>query len=190
MEVTRWAKEVASSTYIQMSRREEGLGRIVYVAGALDFERPFLGPFFTNSSRSILGAHFVEYPAYVAFILKYLAHQVERSRHNPCASVLVSSEVAPRVDAQASGDRTGIGGWYPVLGEDGQPDPKKSPWFSLEIRQDQFPWVFEKGRRPSLIISTLEALAVSSGIEGVLQGRRRTAQEEGTGHAHLERQSA
>ena len=26
----------------------------------------------------------------------------------------------------------------PVLGEDGQPDPMKSPWFSLEIRHDSF----------------------------------------------------
>ena len=47
-----------------------------------------------------------------------------------------------------------------MLGEDGQPDPMKSPWFSQEMRHDQFPCVFEKGCRPSLIISTLEALAV------------------------------
>ena len=45
-------------------------------------------------------------------------------------------------------------------GEDGQPDPKKSLWFGLEIRHDQFPWVLENGGKPSLIISTLEALAV------------------------------
>ena len=42
----RWTREVASSVYIQMSRFEEGLGRIVYVAGALEFERPFLGPLY------------------------------------------------------------------------------------------------------------------------------------------------
>ena len=35
-----------------------------------------------------------------------------------------------------------------------------SSWFSLEIRKYEFPWVFEKGERPSLIISTLEALAI------------------------------
>ena len=99
-------------------------------------------------------------PSYVPFILQYLSHQVERSRHYPCASEMVSSEVAPRVDAQASGERTGIGGWYPVLGEDGPPDLKKSPWFTFEIQQAQFPCVFEKGSRPSLIISTSEALKV------------------------------
>ena len=66
-------------------------------------------------------------------------HQVERSRHYPCASELVSSEVAPRVDAQAIGERTGIGGCCPVLGEDGQPDPKKSPKTSFHNVRDGGP---------------------------------------------------
>ena len=113
-----------------------GLGRIVHVAGALEFERPLLGPllkFLTIHPRGSVR----RVPSHVAIILKYLSHQVERSKHCPCASELVSSEVAPRVDA--SGVRTGIDGWYPVLGEDGHLDPKRSPWFSLEIRQDQFP---------------------------------------------------
>ena len=156
---TKWAREVASSTYIQVKKFEEGLGRIVYVEGALEFEQPFLGPlykFLTIHPRGSVR----RVPPYVSFILNYTAHQVERGRHHPCASDMISSEVAPRVDAQASGERTGIGGWYPVLGEDGQPDLKRSPWFSLEIRHDQFQWVFEKGGKPSLIISTLEALAV------------------------------
>ena len=36
----------------------------------------------------------------------------------------------------------------------------RSSWFSLEIIREDFPCVFEKGDRPSLIISTLEALAL------------------------------
>ena len=36
----------------------------------------------------------------------------------------------------------------------------RSSWFSLEITREDFPWVFEKVDRPSLIISTLEALAL------------------------------
>ena len=44
--LTKWAREVATSTYIQMNKFEAGLGRIVYVAGDLEFERPFLGPLY------------------------------------------------------------------------------------------------------------------------------------------------
>ena len=32
--------------------------------------------------------------------------------------------------------------------------------FSLEISKEDFPWIFEKGDKPSLVISTLEALAI------------------------------
>ena len=31
--------------------------------------------------------------------------------------------------------------------------------FSLEIKKDDFPWICDKGDKPSLVISTLEALA-------------------------------
>ena len=128
----------------------------------------------TSSSRSM-----------AQFILGYLSHQVERSGHYLCATELISSEVAPRVDAQASGDRAGIGGWCPVLREDGQPDPKKSPWFSLEIRQDQLPWA----RREASFSDNLNpgSTCGPGGTEGFPRVRRRTAQEEGTGHAYLDR---
>ena len=39
-------------------------------------------------------------------------------------------------------------------------DVKSSRWFSLEITEVDFSWVFMKERKPSLIIATLEALAV------------------------------
>ena len=63
----------------------------------------------------------------------------------------------PRVDAQASAQRTLIGGWFPVAGSSGPWLPK---WFSVEIGKDDFPWIFEKEDRPSIAFSTLEALAI------------------------------
>ena len=39
-------------------------------------------------------------------------------------------------------------------------DPWCSDWFSLEISKEDFPWISEKGDKPSLVISTLEALAI------------------------------
>ena len=41
--------------------------------------------------------------------------------------------LTPRVDAQASSTRTGIGGWLPVLNHKGIPDPYCSPWYGREI---------------------------------------------------------
>ena len=38
-------------------------------------------------------------------------------------------------------------------------DLKASPWFSLEIHEQEWPWVFSKSRKPAVVISILEALA-------------------------------
>ena len=71
-----------------------------------------------------------------------------------------SQTCSPRVDAQGSDDRTGVGGWLPNSDEQGRGDPRQSYWFSLEVTPEDFPWVFARGKKPSQIISTLEALAV------------------------------
>ena len=64
-------------------------------------------------------------------------------------------DTAPRVDAQASDSRTGIGGWFPARDREGRLSPWLSSWFygnytrrlSMDLRQ-------------GLVISTLEAFAM------------------------------
>ena len=48
----------------------------------------------------------------------------------------------------------------PVMNSEGKLDPCLSPWFSYELTRTDWPWIFKKGDKPSLITSTLEALAV------------------------------
>ena len=82
---------------------------------------------------------------YVTFIIRYLARQVSHTRHFPCATSITSIDQASRVDAQASSERTGIGGWLPELDSNGRPSPSTSRWFSHAITKEEFPWVFERG---------------------------------------------
>ena len=155
----RWTREVAASEHVHMTKYEEGLGRIMYVAGALDYERPFLGPlyrFLALHPRNVIR----RVPSYVAFMLRYLALQMSENRHCDCAETRSATLWAARVDAQASSGRTGIGGWEPRTDERGVIDKSKSRWFSLEITKEKWPWVYYKGDRLALVISTLEALAV------------------------------
>ena len=166
----RWSREVASTTFINVSNFEEGLGRIMYVLGALEFERPFLGPLYRFLTLHPRGS-VRRVPSYVSFILRYLARQVERNRHYPCAVNQLPAEHLPRVDAQASRERTGIGGWLPVCDEFGRISTARSPWFSLEITRDMLPWVYAKGDKPALVIATLEALAVVVSLRA-FYGRR------------------
>ena len=72
---------------------------------------------------------------------------------------VIPSDWAPRVDAQASHGRVGVGGWCPVLNSASVPDTMLSRWFSLEKTKEHFPWVFSKSDKPSRVIATLEALA-------------------------------
>ena len=143
----------------QTSREHGQLLRKVWEAGALEYERPFLAPLYKFLNVHPRGST-RKLPSYVAFIPRHLSNQVERERHFSCATRMLPTDTAPRVDAQASETRTGIGGWLPVLNTRGIPDPWLSPSFSVEITPEVLPWVYEKGGKPSLIISTLEALAV------------------------------
>ena len=155
----RWTRSTAEQKTVHMAAFEEGLGRVMYVAGALEHERPFLAPlyrFMTMHPR-----HSVQsVPPYVSFFLSFLADQVSQCRHYTCDVKEFPERSAPRVDAQASDSRVGIGGWLPSIRSDGSIDTWSSYWFSLELKKDAWPWIYEKSDKPSLIISTLEALAV------------------------------
>ena len=110
----RWTQKIADSDVVNMASFEEGLGRIMFVAGALEHERPFLGPLYKfismhprDSTRRI--------PPHVKFILRYLADQISNQRHYQC-SVKVDDY---RMHALVSMPKpvhsaTGIGGWFPV----------------------------------------------------------------------------
>ena len=85
---TEWLTRWADSTYIQMSKFEECLGRIVYVAGALEFERPFLGPlckFLHDPSPRLSASSAVSRD----FHPEVLVPPGRASRHYPCALELV-----------------------------------------------------------------------------------------------------
>ena len=100
-------------------------------------------------------------PSYVSFFRRFLASQVERKRHYSCGVQTFPASAAPRVDAQASADTTGKGGWLPAVRPDGSLDLWRSHWFSLELTRESWPWIFEKSDGPSVAsLSTLEALSV------------------------------
>ena len=44
--LTKWSREVAAAPVVNMASFEEGLGRVMYVVSALEYERPFLAPLY------------------------------------------------------------------------------------------------------------------------------------------------
>ena len=157
--LTKWSREVAAALVVNMASFEEGLGRVMYVVSALEYERPFLAPLYRfmtmhprRSTRRV--------PAYVRFILNYIAEEVSGTRHYPRDSVLWNQTCSPEwMHRQVTTVREWEKG-YLTLTDQGRADPRKSAWFSLEVSPEDFPWVFVRGKKPSQVISTLEALAV------------------------------
>ena len=149
----KWTTQVATARTIHMAAFEEGLSRIMFVVGALEHERPFLGPlynFMTMHPRNAVR----RIPPYVGFILRYLAGQIQIQRHYECGTFYSTDSCAPRVDAQASDVRAGLGGWFPTRGSDGIVSVWNSPWFSIEVTQRRiFRGCMRKGNKPSLVIS-------------------------------------
>ena len=46
---TKWSREVAAALLVNMASFEEGLGRVMYVVSALEYERPFLAPLYRTT---------------------------------------------------------------------------------------------------------------------------------------------
>ena len=154
----KWSETVAAAGEININSFEEGLGRIAYVAGALEFERPFLAPLYRFLTLHPRGST-RRVPAYVSFILRYQASQLQRQRHYNCESV----------DAQVRRTRhelmlkpiwKGLESEVGNRSKTGNIDTRLSPWYSVEIRREDWPWIYERDDKPALVISTLEALAI------------------------------
>ena len=123
-----------ASSSVNISSFEEGLGRVMFVAGALEYERPFLGPLYRFMSlHSRNSVRFV--PAYVKFFLSHLATQLELCPHCSCA--------VHSWETQASDEWTGIGGWAPVKNSKGKLDRWFSLWCSYALTLTDWLWTFE-----------------------------------------------
>ena len=72
----RWTRETANSHCVLMAGSEGRLGRIMYVAGATELERPFLVPLKFLTLHPLTSIR--QLPSYLSLILNYFARQIER----------------------------------------------------------------------------------------------------------------
>ena len=129
---------------------------VMCVTGALEHERPFIvhdHPPAPLSAGSALVRRFL-----LAFAGRASRAEATLSMRVADLSVVSSS----RADAQASAERTGIGGWVPSVRPDGSLDLWSSRWFSLELKRESWPWVYEKADKPSLLIARTKGQEAST----------------------------
>ena len=158
----RWFDRTVAAGRIAMQELRESLGRLGFVYGVLQWDKPFLAPLYAFASRHPVELT-VKLPLYVTMVLTWLRDRLTARRAHPVRRRLRIPSAIMRVDAKAEGDTIAVGGWAPAISESGDIDMARSPWFSLTLTEGSAPWAFIKGV-PARMISTLELLATTVGL--------------------------
>merc|ERR1711940_452063 len=69
----RWCRRMREGRHVNTAELEEGLGRLCFVAGILDYPRPWLAPIYAYLSTVPLGV-VRTLPLYTLLALRYLEH--------------------------------------------------------------------------------------------------------------------
>ena len=157
-----WCERLARDASVRSEELRSGIGRLAFIAGALEYERPFLAPLYSFSSRTPHKG-LVTLPLYVKIVLVYLSRRFKLRRHYPSAVCHQHAMDGFRVDAHAEGEEIGIGGWLPTRDENGRIQTSLSAWFSVQLDRTSAPWAFHRGL-PFRAIASLEALATLVGV--------------------------
>ena len=157
-----WLLRVSRDGVADVAEFRSALGRLSFVVGALEWEKPFLAPMFNFCSRHKRGG-LQTVPLYIRIVTKFLAERIQRRRMYPSALLRSKDCEAFRVDAKAEGDCIGVGGWLPTRGKNGELSTAASPWFSLELTRESAPWAYHRGE-PFRAIAALEALGALLGV--------------------------
>jgi len=154
-----WMTKVCEDGMVLIADFVAALGRASFAFGALEYDRPFLGPLCAFAALHPPAAVRVV-PTYVLLLLHYLAGRLRVRRAFPCAVRKQWLTEGPRLDAKAEGELATVAGWLPRPGKGGPVDPSNSPWFYVELTPRTAPWAYARGGQPFRVIATLEAMAV------------------------------
>ena len=121
-----WLCRVLDQGSVLIREMREALGRMVFVFGALVWNRPFLGPLFSFVAVHRPG-ECPTLPVFLRSILGWLRDGLRRRRMHPCGLKREKRGAIMRVDAKAEGSVVAVGGWCPTDCPDGAPDAKVSP---------------------------------------------------------------
>lgn len=150
----RWAKRIVTEKLVLVANLSQGLGRLGFAAGALEWVKPFLGPAYAWTAAAPLGA-VLPVPAAIWLTLNWIVELLENGQRTvPAKGRPRSQGELFRTDTKGEADYVVLGGYM----SKGVTDLKQTPWFSLRITEQEAPWLFEKGHG-SRTIGASELLA-------------------------------
>ena len=99
-----------SAGRIDPAELREALGRLVFVYGALQWDKPFLAPLFTFLKLHKPGRE-RRLPLYAKIVLTWLMERLKERRAHPLQTRRTIERAILRVDAKAEGLTIAVGGW-------------------------------------------------------------------------------
>ena len=152
--LVKWLSDILDAGSVLLRRLAEGLGRLGFAAGVLEWHRPFLAPLYAWTAAAPAGAY-LPLPPLVALVLRHLRDRLRSgARTVPCRMPTSEPDLVFKADAKAEGKLVVLGGWECR----GRTPTSHARWFSLEVTEEQAPWFFPKGE-PYRAIAALELLA-------------------------------
>ena len=157
-----WLAAVLDAGSVDVEDLRGALGRMSWAYSALSYDKPFLGGLF-RLLAVVENERIVEVPVYAKLIMMWLYDRLLHRRSMPVRPRAGPKGPFLRVDAKAEGMSVAVGGWRPVLDENGSISTALSPWFHIVLDPVSAPWAFAKGL-PATAISALELLATTVGV--------------------------
>lgn len=155
----KWGHRVVKDGLVQMRDFAEGLGRLGFCAGILEFYKPFLAPLYAWSAAAPLGA-VLAVPPLVRLTLSWIIGQLESGkRMTPCRKVAKDLGLLFKTDAKGEENYVVLGGWECAGGV----STAEARWFSVTLDREEIPWLFTKGHSSRTIASS-ELLATMLAI--------------------------
>ena len=155
----KWGHRVVKDGLVQMRDFAEGLGRLGFCSGILEFYKPFLAPLYAWSAAAPLGA-VLAVPPLVRLTLSWIVGQLESGkRMTPCRKVEKDLGLLFKTDAKGEEDYVVLGGWECSGGV----GTMGARWFSVKLGKEEVPWLFTKGHSSRTIASS-ELLATMLAI--------------------------
>ena len=155
--VVRWLGDKIAERQVRLGDLREGLGRLQFVAGALEVVRPFLGPLYRWASA---GPRYARpfLPVMIRLLMGFIAKEIGQSRMSKCVDRDRDLGEVFRLDAKAEGEEVAIGGWR---SEGGRPT-REAAWFAVKLNRRNAPWAFARGET-FRVIASLELLGMLVG---------------------------
>ena len=139
--IIEFLKGVLASETTLVRRFAEGLGRLGFAMGVLEWQRPFLAPLYSWAASLPMSAY-VPIPVAVKLSVEYLLDRLEAGHlTTPCPPLDTDIGEIFRADARAEDDFAVLGGYETAGGI----EKGKARWYSLTVRREDAPEFFLRG---------------------------------------------